>query len=178
MHYHEETRISHAQWRRLVKREQRRHRRQKLATLREEDLLAATQNLNYQNQLFAEQTALQQQDELEQLRHQQRKAEWQARDLAIHALFLHNKKVKEQRERKEREQQELIQKEWECKQKQEEKAKKSEETSLKVCWLLCLHISDMLHQASVLASLRLTDIVFDNEFEARISSSIHVFHEW
>ncbi|XP_018012337.1 splicing factor U2af small subunit A [Hyalella azteca] len=86
---------SHVCWRRLVKHEQRRRRRQTAAKARD-----AAQNLlqkspRYQARVAAEQAAADVKQEKDELAHKLRKAEFQARDLALHSLFLYEKAMKE-----------------------------------------------------------------------------------
>lgn len=62
----------------------------------------------YQAQVCAERQALLLQNEKEQIELRCSRSEWQARDLALHSLFLHSKHIKEEEQRKIKEQQVLL----------------------------------------------------------------------
>ncbi|KAF2367093.1 Zinc finger CCCH-type [Trinorchestia longiramus] len=109
MFYDVKDRLSHSQWRRLVKKNQRKCRRQAIAKTKSEALLALQSSPWYEAQVQAEEAALAAQKEKEELEHQMLKAEFQARDLALHALFLHEKAVKEEMQLKAKQSCQLLQ---------------------------------------------------------------------
>ncbi|XP_064121134.1 U2 small nuclear ribonucleoprotein auxiliary factor 35 kDa subunit-related protein 2-like isoform X2 [Macrobrachium nipponense] len=130
-------RVSHYQWRVIVKRERRRQKRQTKARERDKEFKEEQEALLSDPSYLEELEEYQRHEEfaqkLEEEEAARRKEEWQLRDAALHSKFLREKERERLQEEARQRQEELIKKEWEekqAKEKEEEKKKKKEQEAL------------------------------------------------
>ncbi|XP_076042056.1 uncharacterized protein LOC143025951 isoform X2 [Oratosquilla oratoria] len=124
--------LSHAVWRRILRRERRRCRRKRRAQARdayfEEGFTRLLADPVYAAQVQENERLEAEAQEEEEAAAQRKREEWIAQDLALHAAWLRRKEIQQWQEEERKKQEELIRLEWE---KQQEKEMSQEKRLLR-----------------------------------------------